>query len=127
MQRFVNTEEMAELCKHVIWIHVNLPGQNRHCADLKNLATIDQLAAGLICIIDKLDIKECIVFGDGLGANMATEFAAKYPDRCDGLIAIEPVVNSAGFIETMKHKILEIDPTMLNYHNLSLLNDAFVK
>lgn len=126
-QKFVNSEEMEELSKRVVWIHVNLPGQQHGADDLKSYPSLDAIGEGLVCVLDKLKIKNAIVMGDGCGANVALAFANAHPTRCLGLIAIEPIVNSAGFLETMKHKLFGVESTDKNQHNLDLLSNAFTQ
>jgi pimeloyl-ACP methyl ester carboxylesterase len=55
-------------------------------------------------IIDS--IKSAIGFGIGLGANILTRFALKYPSKIYGLILVNCILRSAGWLEGFSLKVI---------------------
>lgn len=41
--------------------------------------TLDMLGEDLVCVLDKLEVKTCIAFGEGAGANIICRFAVSSP------------------------------------------------
>ena len=42
---------------------------------LCSFPTLAMIGEDLVCVLDKLDIKSCIAFGEGAGANIICRFA----------------------------------------------------
>ncbi len=55
--------------------------------------SLEKHAEDILALISKLKLKKCIVIGHCLGSMVAATFAAKYPERVEKLILINPGVN----------------------------------
>ncbi len=108
--------EMSGLRSRIVWLNVDLPGQGLGDADLgiKKYPSLEEIAAELINVLDHFKIPQVVCVGDGAGASVAVHFAIKHPNRCLGVVAIEPIASSASFIELMKYKL----------HNLNLFQKS---
>ncbi|CAF3360061.1 unnamed protein product [Rotaria socialis] len=104
---FVSQPEMRALKQRIVWVHVDLPGQEDDASPLSTdkYPTLDELASELINIVDHLNIPQTVVFGEGAGANLACRFAMEYPSRVHGLVLVHPTGTTAGFMEMMKDKL----------------------
>lgn len=96
---------MEGIRNRVIWLNVNLPGQEPESADLdlKKYPSLDELGEGLVNVLNELKIPQVICLGHGAGANIAFHFAIKHASRCLGLVLIDPVGSSAGFVESIRY------------------------
>lgn len=96
---------MEGIRNRVIWLNVNLPGQEPESPDLdtKKYPSLEQLGDGLISVLDELKIPQVVCMGQGAGANIAFYFAIKHSSRCLGLVLTDPVGSSAGLVESIKH------------------------
>jgi len=105
---FVHSEQMRGIRNRVVWLHVNLPGQELAATDLdmRKYPSLEELADELICVCDYLKIPQVVCMGDGMGANICAQFAIKHSNRCLGLVLIEPVASAASIIEIMRSKLL---------------------
>ncbi|VDM93062.1 unnamed protein product [Onchocerca ochengi] len=73
---FCNHLSMADVKAKSIFLHVCIPGQEDNAPDfVGDFPTLDQLGEDLVCVLDKLDVKTCIAFGEGAGANIICRFA----------------------------------------------------
>ena len=66
---------------------------------------MDEIADELTNILDHLNIRQTIVFGEGAGANLACRFAIEHPSRVHGVVLVHPTGTTAGFVEIMKDKL----------------------
>ncbi|HCS27311.1 MAG TPA: prolyl aminopeptidase [Spongiibacteraceae bacterium] len=48
--------------------------------------TLQDLLADILCILDKLDIERCMLFGGSWGATLALAFAEQHPERVSGMV-----------------------------------------
>lgn len=96
---------MEGIRNRVIWLNVNLPGQEPESPDLdsKKYPPLEDLADGLLAVLDDLKIPQVVCMGQGAGANIAFHFATKHAARCLGVVLIEPVGSSAGLVESIRH------------------------
>lgn len=96
---------MEGIRNRVIWLNVNLPGQEPESPDLdaKKYPSLEQLGDGLVSVLDELKIPQVVCMGQGAGANIAFYFAIKHAARCLGLVLIDPVGSSAGLVESIRH------------------------
>ena len=116
---------MKALKDRIIWIHVDLPGQEANATDLNltKYPTLPEIAEELIHVLDHFNINQITCFGEGLGANVAARFAMAHPTRCIGLVLIHPTGSSASFFETAKEKLSNILPSK---NNLSHMDDYLI-
>jgi protein NDRG1 len=104
---FVSQPEMRALKQRIVWVHVDLPGQEDDASPLalEKYPSLDEIASELINIVDRLNIPQAVIFGEGAGANIACRFAIEYPSRVHGLVLVHPTGTTAGFMEMMKDKL----------------------
>ncbi|CAF1335904.1 unnamed protein product [Rotaria sp. Silwood1] len=134
--QFFAFPEMMPVTEHFTIYHINAPGQDEQ-ANLLPTAfvypTLDQLAVSVYDVFVHLDIKSAIGFGVGLGANVLARFALQYPTKIYGLILINCVSRSVGWLESFSVKRTAKDVTqqhwteaLLSYlieHNLGSTSD----
>uniref|UniRef100_F1KZG5 Protein NDRG3 n=1 Tax=Ascaris suum TaxID=6253 RepID=F1KZG5_ASCSU len=107
--RFCNHPSMADVKAKSIFIHVCIPGQEDNAPDfVGEFPTLAQLGEDLVCVLDKLDIKTCIAFGEGAGANIICRFAMSSPNRIMGICLVHCTSTTAGLIEYCKDKLINM-------------------
>uniref|UniRef100_A0A914CCE8 Ndr n=1 Tax=Acrobeloides nanus TaxID=290746 RepID=A0A914CCE8_9BILA len=107
--RFVNHPSMTDVKQRAIFLHVCVPGQEDNAPDfVGEYPTLDQLGEDLVCVLDKADVRTCIAFGEGAGANVVCRFALAWPNRIMGIILVHCTSTTAGIIEYCKDKIMNI-------------------
>lgn len=57
-------------------------------------------------VLDELKVSLCVGIGDGAGANILARFGLAHPQRVLGLVLINLVSASVGFLESIKEKFL---------------------
>jgi len=104
---FVSQPEMRALKQRIVWVHVDLPGQEDGAPvlALEKYPALDDIGTELINILDHLNIPQAVVLGEGAGANIACRFAIEHPSRVHGLVLVHPTGTTAGFMEIMKDKL----------------------
>lgn len=109
---FITCPEMRALRERIIWIHVDLPGQEANAEDLKlsKYPTLVEIAEELVIILDHFKLSQVVLLGVGAGANIAARFGMKYPSRCFGTILVHPTGSTATFMETFKDKLKSWNP-----------------
>ena len=93
---------MSELLRHFCLFHVNAPGQEDGAEPLKDATqypNMDQLAEQVNEVINHFAIVRYIGLGVGLGGNVLSRHAFKYPERLDSLMLINTVSTAPGWIE----------------------------
>jgi pimeloyl-ACP methyl ester carboxylesterase len=97
---------MSGIRMRTVWLHVTLPGQGRDAADLnlRKYPTLEELADELVNVLDYFQLQQAVLMGEGVGATICAHFAIKHSNRCHGLLLLEPVVSTAGVLESMKYK-----------------------
>jgi len=61
----------------------------------KGTAGIDHWMRDVACMLQHEKMPRAIILGHCLGANIALNFAARYPEMCAGLVLVEPMVDEA--------------------------------
>ncbi|CAF0954406.1 unnamed protein product [Adineta steineri] len=104
---FVSQPEMRALKQRIVWIHVDLPGQEDDALPLniEKYPSLDDVGSELVNILDFLNVPQAVVFGEGAGANIGCRFAIEHPSRVHGVVCIHPTGTTAGFMEMMKDKL----------------------
>ncbi|CAF0720418.1 unnamed protein product [Adineta ricciae] len=104
---FVSQPEMRALKQRIVWVHVDLPGQEDGAGILtiEKYPSLDDVGSELINILDHLNIPQIVVFGEGAGANIGCRFAIEHPTRVHGVVLVHPTGTTAGFMEIMKDKL----------------------
>lgn len=134
---FIKHERMQPIRDRTVWVHVAVPGQEPDASDLPStysFPTMQKLAESLIHILDELNIKEVLCFGEGAGANILARFACKYSDRVMGVVLLHCTGTTAGLMESLKDKVINwklehigMNPTAEQYlvlHRFGSFNTA---
>ncbi|KAI6239154.1 hypothetical protein M3Y99_00619300 [Aphelenchoides fujianensis] len=107
--RFVNHPSMAEVKKNAIFLHVCVPGQEDNAPDYTGtFPTLAQMGEDCAAILDKVDARSCIAFGEGAGANVICRFALEHPNRISGIILVHCTSTTVGIIEYLRDKVTNI-------------------
>jgi len=107
--KFVDHPSMTDVKERSLFIHVDLPGQEDHAADLAEdfqYPSMKTMSNGLVEVIDALKIPYVIGMGEGAGANVLLRFGMDHPQRCLGLILIHCTSTSAGVMEHFRDKLI---------------------
>lgn len=107
--RFVNDPSMANVKEKAIFLHVCVPGQEDHAPDfVGEFPTLAQIGEDLVCVLDAMDVRTCIAFGEGAGANIICRFALAWPNRIMGIILVHCTSTTAGVIEYFKDMLMNL-------------------
>ena len=116
--RFVNHQSMADVKQKAIFLHVCVPGQEDNALDyVGEFPSLAQLGEDLVAVLDTVDVRTCIAFGEGAGANIICRFALMWPNRIMGIVLVHCTSTTAGVIEYFKDKLI----------NLRLENDVMTQ
>lgn len=139
-QQFLNHDSMQAIRSRAAFVHVDVPGQEDGAPDLPAdyvFPTMQSLGEDLICVLDQLDVKQVVGFGEGAGANIIARFAMAQPKRVLGVCLIHCTGTTAGFMESLKDKVIGwkldhigMNPTAEAYlvlHRFGSLHDTFDK
>lgn len=104
---FISCQHMEGIRNRTVWLNVNLPGQEIEASDLPltKYPTLEELADELVTVLDYFKLPQVVLFGEGVGATIGTHFAMKYPNKCYGLLLVEPIVSAASYLESLKYKL----------------------
>ncbi|XP_021371868.1 uncharacterized protein ZK1073.1-like isoform X1 [Mizuhopecten yessoensis] len=118
---FLAHESMEEVVRRSAFIHIDVPGQEDDAGNLPEeyprrkdsglsicykFPSMQSLGEDLVCVLDQLDVKQVIGLGEGAGANIVARFAMAQPDRCLGVCLIHCTGTTAGFMESIKDKVI---------------------
>jgi len=107
--RFVNHPSMAQVKQRAIFLHVCVPGQEEKAPDFNGeYPTLAQLGEDLVCVLDTADVRTCIAFGEGAGANIICRFALAWPNRIIGIILVHCTSTTAGTFEYLKDRFMNL-------------------
>ncbi|KAB7507112.1 Protein NDRG3 [Armadillidium nasatum] len=105
---FMAYPDMKQLLSAFCVIHVNAPGQEQGAPTLPEdyvYPTMEELAETITCVKSHVGFRSFIGFGVGLGANVLSRYAIKYPQEVDALVVINCSVTQAGWIEWGYQKV----------------------
>jgi len=108
-QEFIDHPKMVPIRNRTVWLHVDVPGQGLEAPDLADdyqFPTMQGIAEDLIHILNDLNIKEVVCFGEGAGANILARFAMMYADRVLGVCLLHATSTAAGLISSLKDKFM---------------------
>jgi pimeloyl-ACP methyl ester carboxylesterase len=104
---FVENPRMTRIRERTVWIHVDVPGQGHNVPDLPAdyvFPTMQQIGEDLVHVLDQLQIKEVVCFGEGAGANIVARFAMAHIDRVLGVCLLHATGTTAGLLGSLKEK-----------------------
>jgi protein NDRG1 len=106
---FVNHSAMESVKERAIFLHVCVPGQEDNAEDFTGeFPSLAQLGEDLVCVLDEVDVRTCIAFGEGAGANIVSRFALAWPNRIMAIILVNCTSTTAGFIEFFKDILMNL-------------------
>lgn len=106
-QAFFNYSLMRPVLNRMHVFHINAPGQDEDAEELPGdyiYPTMDQLADSVRTVCNYYGIKQVILFGVGLGANVMARVALRNPEIVDALFMINPIPTPAGWYEWFYQK-----------------------
>jgi len=107
--KFVNHPSMTDVKQKTIFLHVCIPGQEDNALDfVGEFPSLAQLGEDLVCVLDAVDVRTCIAFGEGAGANIICRFALAWPNRIMGIILVHCTSTTAGVIEYFKDMLTNL-------------------
>jgi len=101
--------DMTKITRKARWIHIDAPGQEDDAPDLGTdikYPTMQELAEGIVDVLDQLNIQHVVCFGEGAGANVLARFAMKHDTRVLGIVLVHCTGTTAGFMEKLKDRII---------------------
>jgi len=130
MVDFVNNEDMEEIRRRCMFIHVVVPGQEGGAAPLPDNYTfpsMQDLGLNLVTVLDLLRINQVVLLGDGAGANILMRFAICHPTRTHGLVAVNCTAEASlgKRMNIIKDKIKKSETKSLNKKNVEEYADAY--
>ncbi len=73
-----------------------LPDLRGHGGSIqRRAATMERWSDDLVALLDHAGVERAFVAGHCLGANLAVHFAARHPQRCTGVVMVEPMLRDA--------------------------------
>jgi len=109
LARFTSLPCMDEIATRALFVHICLPGQDKHAPDFgADFPTMQDLSFGLWNILVHLEIPQVIGLGLGAGANILCRLAIHSPDKVLGLVAIQPTAAAATVMEQLKQRIVSL-------------------
>ncbi|CAH8534415.1 unnamed protein product [Dicrocoelium dendriticum] len=121
--RFVNAHFPGRFC----WCHIELPGQSFCSPDWstdfdesseatsltqsaasptnKSYPTMQELAEGVRIVMEKMEINQAILFGEGAGANLLSRVAILCDSRVLGLLLIHGRCTPSGPLNLLREKM----------------------
>lgn len=122
---FVEHPKMSAIRNRTVWVHLDLPGQESDAPDLPadyQFPTMQQIGEDLIHVLDELNLKEVICFGEGAGANILARFAMTHNNRVLGVCLMHTTGTAAGLLDSLKDKVMSwkldtigMNPSAENY------------
>jgi len=130
MVDFVNHEEMEEIRRRCMFIHVVIPGQEPGAPPLPDdytFPSMQDLGLNLVTVLDLLRINQVVLFGDGAGANILMRFAICHPTRTHGLVAFNCTGEASlkKRVNLLKEKVKKSETKSLNKKNAEEYADAY--
>jgi pimeloyl-ACP methyl ester carboxylesterase len=106
---FVDHPKMRPIRDRTVWVHIDVPGQGIDAPDLPadyQFPRLQVIGEDLIHVLDSLNVKEVVCFGEGAGANILARFAMAHIDRVLGIVLMHATGSSAGFFDLLKEKMM---------------------
>lgn len=132
MVDFINNEDMEEIRRRCMFMHVVIPGQEPGAPALPDnysFPSMQDLGLNLVTILDLLRIQQVVLLGDGAGANILLRFAICHPTRSHGLVAMNCTAEAAAGkrLQILKDKIKKSETKSLHKKNVEEYAEAFKK
>lgn len=108
-EEFVAHTKMLPIMQRSAWMHIDLPGQGDGDEELPAnyvFPPICQLPIAFKAVLDKFNVKQVVLFGEGAGANILARFAMAHDNLVLGAILINCTGSQASFAESLKDKLM---------------------
>jgi len=105
---FVDHPKMRPIRDRTVWIHIDVPGQGIDAPDLPadyHFPRLQEIGEDLVYVLDQLNVKEVVCFGEGAGANILCRFAMAHIERVLGIVLLHCTGSNAGFLNLLKEKM----------------------
>ncbi|CAK5083102.1 unnamed protein product [Meloidogyne enterolobii] len=100
---------MESVKERAIFLHVCVPGQEDSAPDFTaEFPSLGQLGEDLVCVLDEVDVRTCIAFGEGAGANIISRFALVWPNRIMGIILVNCTSTTGIFFKIIFGVLLSV-------------------
>ena len=109
---FTNHPRMRPIRDRTVWIHITAPGQGLDVPDLPadyQYPRMKEIGEDLVHVLDHLNVKQVVCFGEAAGANILARFAMAHITRVLGIVMLHATGTAAGLQESLKEK-------MINWH-----------
>lgn len=129
MVDFFSNQELAEIRSRSLFLHVSVFGQSPGAEDLAiPFPSLEDIALGLVTVLDLMKISKVICLGDGAGANICLRFGILHPTRVHGLVLVNASAASGtqSFFEKLVGLKVEAKEE-LNQNNVVQYEESFRK
>jgi len=130
---------MSEITGRVLYLHVDLPGQEPGAKDLAtdfNYPTMQELGTHLVTVLDQLRVTRVVGIGNGAGGNVIARFAMMHPGRCHGVILLNTTAATsaagAAVMKQIKDKVMgsgksanTVNAKAINVRNVERFAEAY--
>jgi pimeloyl-ACP methyl ester carboxylesterase len=107
---FTDHPRMIPIRDRTVWLHVTAPGQGRDVPDLPAdyvYPKMRVIGEDLVTVLDTLNVKQVVCFGEGAGANILARFAMKHITRVLGIVMLHSTGTAARMYESIKEKSIK--------------------
>ena len=108
---------MKQVADRSLIVHVSLPGQKPNDPDLQgniDYPSMQELAEGVLSILNLLQLSQVIVLGVGAGANLGVRLSLLEPNRVLGLVCVQPIISAPGMIDMVRYRAVIADLKVSN-------------
>ena len=94
---------LSQLTSRSLLVHLSLPGQQPAAPDQEQtFPSLQEITQSVIHILNVLNLTEVVLFGVGLGANLAVRVGLAQPRLVLGVVVVQPVVGRSGLLQTAR-------------------------
>jgi pimeloyl-ACP methyl ester carboxylesterase len=107
IMEFTGHPRMIPIRDRTVWLHVTAPGQGRDAPDLPAdyvYPKMSVIGEDLVTVLDTLNVKQVVCFGEGAGANILARFAMTHITRVLGICMLHSTGTAAKIYESIKEK-----------------------
>jgi len=128
---FTGGDDMSDIRKRALFLHVALPGQTMNAEDLPSdysYPSLESIGLNLVTVLDQLRVGHVVGLGDTAGGNIILWLAINHPNRVHGVIGINVELGgTGGYKDTLKDILkggISTSLEGLNMKNVSKYNEA---
>jgi len=120
IMEFTGHPRMIPIRDRTVWLHVTAPGQGRDAPDLPSdyvYPKMHVIGEDLVTVLDTLQVKQVVCFGEGAGANILARFAMRHITRVLGICMLHSTGTAAKIYESIKEKSIRWNLDDVNSDN----------